>query len=104
MEDYKKLGYRDLIERLLACNGIGALITSIQNGKDKFDEDFFVVLEDEMKDAKARGNDKKEKSLAYLYRVMENLKIAPPLSSFADAGSNETGGFLGAIKKIFFIQ
>ncbi len=101
MEDYKKLECRDLIEKLLECKGIGALMTCIQTGKDKFDEDFFVVLEDEMKDAKQRGNDKKEKSLSYLYRVMVNLKIAPPLSSFAETGSNETGGFLGAIKKLF---
>jgi len=102
VEDYKKLEYRDLIEKLLECKGIGALMTAIQDRKDKFDGDFFTVLEDEMKDAKNRGNDKKEKSLSYLYRVMANLKIAPSLSSFSDNGSNETGGFLGAIKKLFF--
>jgi hypothetical protein len=66
--------YLALINELLACNGIGSLITVIQNKRDKFDEDFFIVLYEEIGKAKDEGDNKRAGSLSYLDQVINNLQ------------------------------
>ena len=75
MGSKKDKKYLDLIQELQKCKGIGALITAIQSNRDKLDQRFFNILDEQIKDAAEKGNQKLAGSLSYLNRVMDNLQI-----------------------------
>jgi hypothetical protein len=95
--------YADLINELIACKGIGHLITVIQNEKDRLDEDFFLLLDNEIRECKEKGEHKREGRLSYLHKVMDNLHMGPDFKQDDNLTVHkEQEGLIGKIKKLFF--